>query len=92
MIDIEMFEKKVTEARGHMTASEARRADIVIKDLKLGSEAYQMSPLPPIKTANANSAYNNGYMLTDTIATWIKKGFVPALLWFPQQPVSWPIP
>ena len=48
MIDIEMFEKKVTEARGHMTASEARRADKVVKDLRFGAEAYQLSPLPPI--------------------------------------------
>ena len=56
MIDIAMFEKKVKEARGHMTASEARRADKVVKDLRTGAEAYQMFPLPPIRSANANRA------------------------------------
>ena len=76
MIDIAMFEKKVKEAGGHMTAPEARRADKVVKDLRTGAEAYQMFPLPPIRTAKANSAFDNGYMLTDTIATWIKKSFV----------------
>ena len=38
MIDIAMFEKKVKEAGGHMTAPEARRADKVVKDLRTGAE------------------------------------------------------
>ena len=45
-----------------------------MKDLREGASAYQKSSLPPIKTVNSKSAYENGEMLTDTIATWVKKG------------------
>ena len=48
----------------------------MVRDLKEGTSAYQKCSLPPIKTVNSKSAYENGEMLTDTIATWVKKGFV----------------
>ena len=76
IIDIDMLERKIVEARSGMTASEYRRAVKTVKDLRCGAEAYQKSELPPIRTVNAKSAYDNGEMLTDTIATWVKKGFV----------------
>ena len=59
-----------------MTSSEVRRADKVIRDLESGAGAYQKSELPPLSSYNARSAYENGALLTDTIATWVKKGFV----------------
>ena len=59
-----------------MSKTELKRAEKVVRDLKEGTSAYQKCSLPPIKTVNSKSAYENGEMLTDTIATWVKKGFV----------------
>ena len=75
-VDIEALKKRVEDVRDKMTSSEVRRADKVIRDLENGAGAYQMSELPPLSSYNARSAYENGALLTDTIATWVKKGFV----------------
>ena len=85
-LNIEAFEKKIEEVRCKMTASEARRASKIVKDLKRGAESYQKGPLPPIRTENAKSAYEHGELLTDTIATWIKKGFVAGPFKVPPTP------
>ena len=42
----------------------------------MGEEAFQKSELPPISTRNSKSAVVHGRLLIDTIASWIKKGFV----------------
>ena len=75
-MDIKAFEEEVDSVKDLMTASELKRAKKVISDLRLGASAYQKSPLPPVNTVNAKSAAENGQVLTDTIVTWIKKGFV----------------
>ena len=75
-INIDKFNKGIEEVKGKMTASELKRATKVLDDLRSGADAYQRSPLPPVNTFNAKTAYENGQILTDTIATWIKKGFV----------------
>ena len=72
MIDIDALERRIGEARCGMTASEYRRASKTVKDLRFGAGAYQKSELPPIRTVNAKSACDNGELLTDTIATWVK--------------------
>ena len=72
MIDIDALERRIGEARCKMTASEYRRATKTVKDLRFGAGAYQKSELPPIRTVNAKSACDNGELLTDTIATWVK--------------------
>ena len=85
-IDIKAFEKKIEEVRSKMTASEVRRASKIVKDLKNGTESYQKGPLLPIKTANAKSTYEHGELLTDTIATWIRKGFLAGPFKVPPTP------
>ena len=40
------------------------------------AKAFQKSELPLVNTVNAKSALEHGEVLTDTFATWIKKGFV----------------
>ena len=85
-IDIGAFEKKIEEVSSKMTALEARRASKIVRDLKNGANSYQKGPLPPIKTANAKSAYEHGELLTDTIATWIRKGFVAGPFRVPPTP------
>ena len=85
-IDIGAFEKKIEEVSSKMTASEARRASKIVGDLKNGANSYQKGPLLPFKTTNAKSAYEHGELLTDTIATWIRKGFVAGPFRVPPTP------
>ena len=59
-----------------MTRTEIRRAERVLSDLSEGAGAYQKSELPPLNSSNSKTASDNGVLLTDTIATWIKKEFV----------------
>ena len=75
-INVRKLEEYVENVKGNITISELRRAKKVILDLKHGAEAYQKEDLPPIRTRNAESAFEHGEALTDEIATWIKKGYV----------------
>ena len=75
-VDIKKFRKHVEVNMPKMTSSELRRAKRVLEDLSFGASAFQKTDLPPLSTANSKSAYENGATLTDTIATWVKKGFV----------------
>ena len=59
-----------------MFASELKRAYKVISDLTFRADACQKSALPAMNTQNSWSAVDNGALLTDTIATWVIKGFV----------------
>ena len=49
---------------------------MVISDLTFGADACQKSALPAMNIQNLRSAVDNGALLTDTIATWVTKGFV----------------
>ena len=73
---ITAFAQEVDSVRGKMTRMENKRADRILSDLEEGASSYQKSDLPPINTINAKSAYEHGEVLTDTIATWVKKGYV----------------
>ena len=68
--------KMVFKAGNKMSRCEMKRAKKVIKDLRVGADAYQREVLPPISTCNSKSAFEHGTLLTDTIASWVKKGFV----------------
>ena len=75
-VNVLALRKNVLKWKHKMAKTELRRAKKILKDLQHGAEAYQKSDLPPITTRNSSSAYENGEILTDTIGTWIKKGFV----------------
>ena len=75
-MNILKLRKMVLKASEKMYKPERRRANKIIKDLRVGADAYQRRDLPPITTDNSKSAFEHGALLTDTVATWIKKGFV----------------
>ena len=75
-IDVGKLEECIEKVRGKMKETELKRALKVLADLRSGADAYQRKDLPPIKTQNAKSAFENGQLITDIIATWIEKGFV----------------
>ena len=75
-MNILKLRKMVLKASEKMSKPERRRANKIIKDLRVGADAYQRKVLPPITTENSKSAFEHGALLTDTVATWIKKGFM----------------
>ena len=75
-VDVEKFKHLIGEVRHKMSATEVRRAERTVSDLINGASAFQKSELPPLSSVNSKSAEDNGALLTDTIATWVKKGFV----------------
>ena len=70
------LKRKILAAKDKMSKSEHKRAKRVLKSLQHGAESFQKSELPPVNTKNAASTSQYGECLTDTIATWVKKGFV----------------
>ena len=75
-VNVERFRSPVDDVKCKMSATEVRRANKVLEYLSEGAGAYQRGELPPLNSANSKTAYENGALLTDTIATWIKKEFV----------------
>jgi hypothetical protein len=62
--------------RGKLTISERVRAKKVVVSLKNGATSLQISQLKGCVCANGESAITHGEIVTDTIATWVKKDFV----------------
>ena len=90
----DVFEELINKASEKMTTCELGRAKKVVSDLRNGAEAFQKSELPPVNGVNAQSTFTHGQLLTDTIATWVKKGFVvdpfdcPHMAGFPANPLG----
>jgi len=64
------------ETAPKLTLAEKARAKRTVKNFELGASAFQRSELPACKVKNCESAFEHGKIITDTICTWIKKGFV----------------
>jgi len=75
-VDHIALKKLVLKNKHKLSRHQFRRALKACKDIAEGGDAYQLSCLPPVIARNTSSAYENGRMLTDKIATWIDKGFV----------------
>ncbi len=74
-MNVEKLEEVISSLETKMSSSQLKRARRVLNDLKFGADACQKSELPPISVANARSALENGALLTDKIASWVKCGF-----------------
>ena len=75
-VNVEKLAARVNNVRNKMSETECRRADRLLSDLVAGADSCQRSELPPMNSPNSRSTVENGALLTDTIATWVKKGFV----------------
>ena len=75
-VNIAKLEERVENAKSKMSETEYKRARKLLSDLANGADSCQKSKLPPINCPNSPSAKENGALLTDTIAMWVKKGFV----------------
>jgi hypothetical protein len=69
-----------------MTQSQSVRAATVVSELTNGSAAPLLLDLPPIRVQNAKSVLNFGEEFTDTLAHWIRKGYVAGPFSAPPDP------
>jgi hypothetical protein len=75
-INVESFKKEIECSSNLLTLAELSRAKKCISYLTLGAPAFQKSPLGPCSVKNSKDAIKFGEQVTDSIALWIKKGFV----------------
>jgi hypothetical protein len=71
-----MLAKLFSERSPFLRQCEIRRGERVISYIREGAPSHQVINLPPVHCKNADSAYENGRFLTDTVAEWVKSGFV----------------
>jgi len=67
--------KVIEEGREKMLNSQYIRGQKVLENLKNGAPACQIKELPAVFCENDESTYENGAILTDTIAEWGVKKF-----------------
>ena len=85
-VNIVTLKRKVMAAKGKMSKTEFYRAKRTIRNLQEGASAFQKISLPPVNTVNAESTAIYRKYLTDTIATWVRKGFVAGPFKTPPMP------
>ncbi len=70
------LEKVVEGLKDYLTNTEFARAKKSISYLKNGAPAFQKTDLGPCVVKNSRDAITHGVEVTDSIANWVKKGFV----------------
>ena len=75
-IDIDKLEQITREKKGVISSFVWNRAQKSIQYLRYGGPSFQSSYLPSCVVKNSKAATDNGLYVTDSICTWIKKGFV----------------
>ena len=75
-VNVTAFKRRIFNAKDKMSKTEFNRAKRTLRNLQKGASSFQKAPLPPVTTRNAESTGKYRKYLTDTIATWVKKGFV----------------
>ena len=70
------LEQKLLNKQEILTESQISRGHKTVKAVKIGGESCQMKYLPPCMQSNAKNISEHGEAITDTVATWIKEGFV----------------
>ena len=75
-ISWQRLEQMVQARKSLLTIPEYLRALRAVSYLKEGAPSWQISDLPSMLCKNARSAFEYGVSLTDTVAEWVKAGFV----------------
>jgi len=75
-INIPVLEEKIDSVKDRMTIAQKFRAETSLRDLKEGADSCQLLDLPPCVCKNSNSTIRYAEEVTDTVAGWIKQGFV----------------
>lgn len=72
---VNVLQKKLDSSNFCLKQSENIRGQKVVESLKFGASSCQKGPLPPCFQKNAKNAITYGAEVTDTVASWVKKGF-----------------
>jgi len=75
-INVNSLEQKVIAKQGILGAAQFLRGMRAVNILKFGAPAYQRKSLGSCFVRNAENTYRNGPLITDSVATWVKKDFV----------------
>jgi len=76
-IDVKKFIKLIDENKANWSYQQKTIANKAIKTLKFGSKiCFKKGENAKYFSKNGNSSFKHGKLITDTIATWVKKGHV----------------
>ena len=78
-----VFRKLVQKCCFSWTCHQRKIAKIALRTVTRGAQTSLKFPLPGIFSKNAKSAFEHSYLLTDTIAHWIKSEMVAGPFDFP---------
>jgi len=71
-----VLKKKLEDSKESITEAQYRRGQKTVRLIENGADCAQKNPLPACMQKNAKSAVKFGEAVTDTVATWVKDGFV----------------
>jgi hypothetical protein len=76
VINVQRLSALIKEHKQDLSLDQILRADKVVKDLQEGSAVPFRIPLPAARIPNNSSVVEHGEEFTDTLAWWIRKGYV----------------
>jgi hypothetical protein len=75
-VNVPLMRKLLNEEKSKLKVSAYERMMKSLDNLEKGASLAQKGPLPACFVPNAESAYNYGESVTDTVAAWVVKKFV----------------
>ena len=76
-VKTEILEKLIDKCKKHWTIHEKRIANKTLRDLKTGTTSkFKTSPVPCKNVTNGGSSIFFGQLITDSVASWVKKKFI----------------
>jgi len=76
VINVQRLAALIQDQKKALSLDQKIRADRVIQDLQSGSAVPFSVTLPAVRTPNNSSVVEHGEEFTDTLAWWIRKGYV----------------
>jgi len=75
-VKVDVLKEVVSILDHKLTTGQRMRADLLVKELTQGAEAPLSENLPAMTEKNSPSVSIHGKEFTDTVASWVKKGYV----------------
>ena len=75
-MNLDALSNNLESVKEKSTTSQYLRGLKAVSYLRKGALAFQKISLPACTVPNAKASYTYGSLVTDSVATWIKKGFV----------------
>jgi hypothetical protein len=75
-VNIGVLRKHIEAARDMITVHQYQQGLLACKELAEGADPLQKSPLPADRIPNSATIFEKGPHFTDSLASWLKLGFV----------------